>query len=383
MLARAKCTHTRIFLRYDRRTMAIVASRAVFAPNITTVTLPGLSPTMTHGTIASWVKKPGDLLQVGDVLCEIETDKASVGYDIQDEGVLAKILVPALGPELKCGSPIALTVEDMAAYEAFLKMDPSSYAISATAAPTPAATPAAPSSSSVSQTTAAVATSKGPQRFSPAARHMLQSQRMDPSSIVGTAMHGVISKGDVILAINAGTVKANTAATSQHAVATSDASSAPGTGATSAAAVTTNIPSSSPSTFAAPVQIPLVDPTGGQPVNARFTDIPNTNMRKIIAKRLTESKATVPHFYTTIECDIDALMALRKVMKKDLDVNVSVNDLVIKSAALALRDVPEANAKWNKKEGKVDIGDGSVDISVAVATPNGLITPIVTGADKV
>ena len=365
--------------------MVFVASRAVFNPNITTVTLPGLSPTMTHGTIASWVKKPGDLLQVGDVLCEIETDKASVGYDIQDEGVLAKILVPAQGPELKCGSPIALTVEDMAAYEAFLKMDPSSYAIAAApsaAATTTAATPAAPSSSSGSQALAAVATTKGPQRFSPAARHMLASQRMDPSPITGTAMHGVISKGDVILAINAGIVKANTATgTSQHA-ASAHASSAPVTAASSPAGVTTNI-HPSPSTLAAPVQIPLVDPTGGQPVNARYTDIPNTNMRKIIAKRLTESKATVPHFYTSIECDIDALMALRKVMKKDLDVNVSVNDLVIKSAALALRDVPEANAKWNKKEGKVDLGNGSVDISVAVATPNGLITPIVTGADKV
>lgn len=127
--------------------------------------------------------------------------------------------------------------------------------------------------------------------------------------------------------------------------------------------------------------IVLEDPLGGLPVNSKYTDIPNTNMRKIIAKRLTESKATVPHFYTSIECNIDDLMALRKQLRKDMDVNVSVNDLIIKSAALALRDVPEANAKWNRLTNKIEMSQG-VDISVAVATPNGLITPIVTGADK-
>ena len=293
--------------------MVFIASRAVLSPSITTVTLPGLSPTMTHGTIASWVKKPGDLLQVGDVLCEIETDKASVGYDIQEESVLAKILVPAQGPELKCGSPIALTVEDMAAYEAFLKMDPSSYAITtAPATATAAATPAAPSSSSSgSHAMVAVSTTKGPQRFSPAARHMLASQRMDPTPITGTAMHGVISKGDVILAINAGIVKANTvAATSQHSAAT-HASSAPVTSPAAGIATSTTNHHPSPSALAAPVQIPLVDPTGGQPVNARYTDIPNTNMLKIIEKRLTESKVgggriTLPiiHQHTEITLSI-------------------------------------------------------------------------------
>lgn len=105
-------------------------------------------------------------------------------------------------------------------------------------------------------------------------------------------------------------------------------------------------------------------------------------MRKVIAKRLTESKATVPHFYTGMECEIDALLALRKKVKAELDVNVSVNDMVIKAAALALRDLPEANAKWNPRSQQIDGSNTAVDISVAVATPAGLITPIITNADQ-
>jgi pyruvate dehydrogenase E2 component (dihydrolipoamide acetyltransferase) len=117
------------------------------------------------------------------------------------------------------------------------------------------------------------------------------------------------------------------------------------------------------------------------PVNDRYTDIPNSNMRKIIAKRLTESKATVPHYYTSIDCSMDSVMSLRKKLKKQYDINVSVNDFVIKAAALALRDVPEANAKYNVSAKSINTSP-AVDISIAVATPNGLITPILTNADK-
>eukprot|EP01032_Pedospumella_encystans_P018211 gene18211-20738_t len=145
-----------------------------------------------------------------------------------------------------------------------------------------------------------------------------------------------------------------------------------------AAAVHNPTPAAASSSSAAPVAA-----TSQAPVNSHFKDIPNSNMRKVIAKRLTESKATVPHFYTSIECKIDSLMALRKTFKKDMELNISVNDLVIKSAALALRDVPEANSRWNKQSGSIDAATSKqVDISVAVATPNGLITPILTGADK-
>ena len=120
---------------------------------------------------------------------------------------------------------------------------------------------------------------------------------------------------------------------------------------------------------------------GRQPINQNYTDIPNTNMRKIISKRLTESKATVPHYYVTMECEIDELLKFRKSLKQYMDMNVSVNDIVIKSAAMALRAVPAANSKWSPSHGSY-IETSDVDISVAVATPNGLITPIVTNADS-
>lgn len=134
----------------------------------------------------------------------------------------------------------------------------------------------------------------------------------------------------------------------------------------------------SPVTPAPVVQVSHVSST----TDTNYSDVPNTNMRKIIAKRLTESKTTVPHMYTAITSEIDEVLKLRKTLKKEFDINVSVNDIVIKAAALALRDVPEANAKWDAKKDARDVSSDSIDISVAVATPNGLITPIVTAAEK-
>jgi pyruvate dehydrogenase E2 component (dihydrolipoamide acetyltransferase) len=136
-------------------------------------------------------------------------------------------------------------------------------------------------------------------------------------------------------------------------------------------------------TAAAPSAQPAaaVTSSAGGAQSVGYTDIPNNNIRKVIAKRLTESKVTVPHAYTTMECNIDAILDLRKVLKKEFDLNISVNDLVIRAAALALRDVPEANARWDAKAGAART-NAQVDISVAVATPTGLITPIVFGADR-
>jgi pyruvate dehydrogenase E2 component (dihydrolipoamide acetyltransferase) len=136
-------------------------------------------------------------------------------------------------------------------------------------------------------------------------------------------------------------------------------------------------------TVAAPSAKPAaaVTSSAGAAQSSGYTDIPNNNIRKVIAKRLTESKVTVPHAYTTMECNIDAIVDLRKVLKKEFDLNISVNDLVIRAAALALRDVPEANARWDPQAGAAR-ANPQVDISVAVATPTGLITPIVFGADR-
>jgi pyruvate dehydrogenase E2 component (dihydrolipoamide acetyltransferase) len=218
----------------------------------------------------------------------------------------------------------------------------------------------------------------GPLKFSPAARHLVESRSLSTQGLVGTAKGGRISKADVILALQSGQTKP--VVTNLKSTITSNTSSA-----SAATAVSTPISATSTSSL-----IPLHITSSSisytpstEPVNDKFEDIPNSNMRKIIAKRLTESKVTVPHFYSSIECEIDSLMSLRKKLKKDFDTNVSVNDLVIKAAACALRDLPRINSKWSVKEGKVMTeGNTLVAISVAVATPNGLITPIVNNADR-
>jgi pyruvate dehydrogenase E2 component (dihydrolipoamide acetyltransferase) len=324
--------------------------------------MPSLSPTMTHGTIASWVKKPGESMSSGDVLCEIETDKATVGFEIQDDAVLASIISPAGAVEpIACGSVIAISVEDSAAYQEFIKLDtnaiiasfstPSTSEIeTATPAPTAAATASKPAST-------VAATSPTVQRFSPAARHIIESNNIDTLSLVGTSKGGIISKADVLLALKSGKV-AHTPRTEAPKVTPTMTAPAPAAAATNTA--------------------PLVSK---EPSNLNYTDVPSNNMRKVIAKRLTQSKAQVPHFYSSIDCEIDGMLAYRAKLKSDMGVNVSVNDLVIKAAAMALRDVPEANAQWNAASGVIKSGT-SVDISVAVATPTGLITPILTNADK-
>jgi pyruvate dehydrogenase E2 component (dihydrolipoamide acetyltransferase) len=332
--------------------------------------MPSLSPTMTHGTISLWKASPGTELKAGDVLCEIETDKASVGFEMQENCVLAKILVEAHGPETAVGCPIALTVEDAAAYEAFVKSDPSSYKHlegNASAAALASSQPAQ-SATTNEASHAAPAASSGPQRFMPAAPPQAEAPGGVMTGGVGAAKGGRITKGDLLQGLKAGTVKAGAA--KKHVAQTTTA--AP----TQAQATPASAAPSAPASSSA-------GPSQSAPVNEHYKDIPNSNMRKVIAKRLTESKATVPHFYTSIEVEIDKLMAFRKTMKKEFEQNLSVNDLVIKSAALALRDVPEANAKWNKAANAIDASTcRNVDISVAVATPSGLITPILTGADK-
>ena len=287
---------------------------------------------------------------------------------MQDEGVLAKKLVPALGAELKVGEPIALLVDDEAAYKEFIAGGGN---VVPAVAPV---TSAAVTSVTVPTTVPVTSTSThnhshngGTVRPSPAARHIAESNRVDLSSIKGTGKDGRISKSDVLHALKGTSAVATTATTT---IPTTTVSAAPSPVVTPALGTAT--------TSFLPFHGSVVDIS--TPVNQRFKDIPNSNMRKVIAKRLTESKATVPHTYTMMEIEIDSVLSLRKNLKKDLDVAVSVNDVVIKCAALALRDMPEVNAKWNPKTNAVE-DSKSVDISVAVATPNGLITPIVTRAD--
>eukprot|EP01041_Mallomonas_annulata_P005802 gene5802-11708_t len=352
----------KIFL--NRNSSLISRFQAICFSNFVTksVSMPSLSPTMTQGTVAVWKKSAGDILSPGDLLCEIETDKATVGFEVQDDGVLAKIIAQA-GVELKCGEPIALLVEDEAAYAAFLAQG--------------GAIPDAPLASNVTSPLSIAGspveiapTPRANQRFSPAARHLVDSNSLDVSGLVGTSRGGIISKADVVLGLKSGGVKKSVGVTAT----TTQAQSLPSAPVPSAAVNAANVPPPHPpaATIVTPSTSTVYEPTGS------FTDVPNNKMRKIIAKRLTESKATVPHAYHSIQVEIDALMALRAKLKDEAKAVVSVNDIVIKAAALALRDIPQANGSWN---GGVWSHGGPIDISVAVATPNGLITPIITKAD--
>ncbi len=203
----------------------------------------------------------------------------------------------------------------------------------------------------------------------PAARHLSQSKGLDATVLQGTGKDGRITKGDVLKALADGVVlpPLSKAATAESAATSANAAASPVPAASSAA--TLSIPS--PQAIG-DVSIPAITSSGS------YEDITNNNMRKVIARRLTESKSTVPHFYSTVEIELDNILALRKKLK-ERDIKVSVNDLIIRGSALALRDVPEINASYTKSGG-VKMND-TVDISVAVATPGGLITPIVPKTD--
>lgn len=175
-------------------------------------------------------------------------------------------------------------------------------------------------------------------RLSPAARHMVDSQALDITQVQGSAKGGLVTKEDVILGVKSGVAVKGDPSARQR--------SPPPPPATVASDSKTPVTATQQQQEAATVSF-------SSEIGGTFIDIKNSNMRKVIAKRLTESKTTVPHHYTSIECEIDELLALRKELKNDFGVNVSVNDVVIKAAALALRDVPECNGKWVPKTGMV------------------------------
>mmetsp|Transcript_18602 Transcript_18602/g.25808 ORF Transcript_18602/g.25808 Transcript_18602/m.25808 type:complete len:527 (+) Transcript_18602:214-1794(+) len=329
-------------------------------PPHTLFPMPALSPTMETGSIASWNMEEGDEFAAGDVICSIETDKASVDFESQDDGILAKILrTGADAKDLKVGVPICVVVEepeDVAAFSDFTVEEE----VESAAAPGPAATASPPSPS----TTAANTT---PQRdvdpefvLMPSARHLSQSKGVDATVLEGSGKGGRVTKGDVLAALANGT--------HMPPLATKAATTPPPVAAAAAPAVAPTPLSSMV------VDIPPVDTLG------THEDVPNNNMRKIIAKRLTESKRDVPHFYVSTEIELDNVLKLRKTLVQNHDVKVSVNDLIIRSSALALRDVPEVNSTYKPSTGTVET-HSSVDISVAVATPTGLITPIVPLTD--
>eukprot|EP00815_Leptocylindrus_aporus_P006518 CAMPEP_0116058626 /NCGR_PEP_ID=MMETSP0322-20121206/5307_1 /TAXON_ID=163516 /ORGANISM="Leptocylindrus danicus var. apora, Strain B651" /LENGTH=435 /DNA_ID=CAMNT_0003542841 /DNA_START=203 /DNA_END=1507 /DNA_ORIENTATION=+ len=315
---------------------------------------------MEAGNIGGWKIEEGSAFDAGDVLCEIETDKATVDFEAQDEGYLAKIIKPDGSQDIPVGSPVCIFVDDEDDVAKFVD-----YVHEEDTAAAAAVEEEVPSLDV--NTSTAVATGDAPKRtvsdeylLTPAARHLSQSKGLDATVLVGTGKGGRVTKGDVLMNLESlpslSTKSVGASATSAAAALATPAAVAPSPSVTAIA--TSDLP---------------------QPAGT-YEDIPNNNMRKVIAKRLTESKRDVPHFYTSVEVELDEVLALRKKLAKN-NVKVSVNDLIIKSSALALRDVQQVNSTYNAKSGKVSVSS-TVDISVAVATPTGLITPIVTEADK-
>jgi pyruvate dehydrogenase E2 component (dihydrolipoamide acetyltransferase) len=303
------------------------------------ILMPALSPTMTEGTLAKWHKKEGDAIKAGQVLAEIETDKATMEVEAVDEGTLGRIVVPAGTANVKVNDLIALVLEDGEDKSALDKAAPAAPA----AAAKPAAAPATPSPAPAVHDGERIA-------VSPLAKRMAEQSGLNLSAITGSGPGGRIVKHDIEAALASGGAKA--------------APRAP------------TVPTAAATAPAVHVETP------GMPA---YTELPNNNVRKVVARRLTESKQQAPHFYLTIDCAIDALLKLREDLnaKSPKDgagaYKLSVNDMVIKLAAAALRKVPAANASYTEAAIR---RYHDVDISVAVAIPDGLITPIIRHADR-
>ncbi|WP_407051075.1 pyruvate dehydrogenase complex dihydrolipoamide acetyltransferase [Methyloraptor flagellatus] len=338
------------------------------------VLMPALSPTMEKGNLAKWLKQEGDTIKSGDVIAEIETDKATMEVEAVDEGILAKILVPAGSADVPVNTKIAIIAaegEDVAAAAAG---GSSAAAPKAEATPAPAA--ATPAAAPTPTAAPAPAAASGERIFSsPLARRLAKEKGLDLALIKGTGPHGRVIQRDVEAAVASGAAKAGAPAP----VAASAAAPAPAAPAPAAAA-----PAPKPAAAAAPsgmsddAILKLFEP-------GSYEVVPHDGMRKTIARRLTESKQTVPHFYLSIDVDLDALMALREQLNAAAPVKdgkpsykLSVNDFVIKAMALALQKVPDANVSWTDSG---MLKHKSSDVGVAVAIPGGLITPIIRKAE--
>ncbi len=333
------------------------------------ILMPALSPTMTEGNLAKWLKKEGDEVHSGDVLAEIETDKATMEVEAVDDGTIGKILVPEGAQGIKVNAPIALLLAEGEEASALRDVAPAS-------PEPPSAAPSQQEPQQERETSALPAVTAGPASLpasapsgergdgrifaSPLARRMAQHAGLDLAAIRGSGPQGRIVKADIDAALSA-------------------ARGAPAAPAPPAAAPR---PAAAPSGPLVPPAAPALskERVAALAGNPPYTERPLNAMRRVIARRLTESKQTVPHFYLTIDSEIDALLKIRAELNaKSEAYRISVNDFVIRAAALALRQVPAANASWSDEA--ILLWD-SVDIAVAVALDDGLITPIVKAADR-
>jgi pyruvate dehydrogenase E2 component (dihydrolipoamide acetyltransferase) len=320
------------------------------------ILMPALSPTMTEGNLAKWVKSEGDAVKAGEVIAEIETDKATMEVEAVDEGTLGKILIPAGTEGVKVNETIALLLEegeDKSALETAAAPKANGEAkpqVDEAKRPEPSASPQSGGVAREAMTEAKPAEAGERVFASPLARRMAQQAGLDLSQLKGSGPHGRIVKADIEAALK----EPRPAAAPEAKPAAAPAPTPP----------------------AAPAPAPA-----GPPAGAAFEEIPLNNMRKVIARRLTEAKQTIPHFYLTLDCELDALLAMRAQLnaREGADYKLSVNDFVIKAVALAMRKVPGVNASWG---GDKIYQYQDIDVSVAVAIEGGLITPIVRKADQ-
>ncbi|KAJ4979251.1 hypothetical protein NE237_010031 [Protea cynaroides] len=312
-------------------------------PPHTVLDMPALSPTMNQGNIAKWLKKEGEKIEVGDVICEIETDKATVEFECLEEGFLAKILAPEGSKDVPVGKSIAIIVEDL---DDIKKI---SDATSGSEVKEEKTTHQDVRNEKREQKTSA-------SRISPSAKLLIAEFGLDASSLKATGPRGTLLKGDVLAAIKSGIGSSRTSSSSKEKPVSSS--------------------QTQPQTSRGPSS------ESRSPLHSdSYEDVPNSQIRKVIAKRLLESKQSTPHLYLSSDVTLDPLLAFRKELKEKHDIKVSVNDIVIKAVAVALRNVPGANAYWDTEKEEVILCD-SIDISIAVATEKGLMTPIVRNADQ-
>ena len=308
------------------------------------ILMPALSPTMEEGTLAKWLVKAGDKVKSGQIIAEIETDKATMEFEAVDEGIISQLLVAAGTAGVKVNTPIAVIVEEGESLSAVPKAAAPAAAVSVPVAFAAAAAAAAPA-----------AKGQGARVFaSPLARRLALEKGVDLTGVAGSGPHGRIVKADV---------------EGSNALAPVKTSAAP---ATTAAA---------PAKGAMPTGM-TAETVMKMYADRAYTEVTLDGMRRTIAARLTEAKQTIPHFYLRREVRLDALVAFREQMNKGLEsrgIKLSLNDFIIKACALALQAVPNANAVW---AGDRILKLKPSDVAVAVAVDGGLFTPVLRDADS-
>jgi len=303
------------------------------------VLMPEVAAGATHAVVSKWLVEEGSEVSVGQVIVELETDKAVVEYSAEEAGKLSKIIAGD-GVEVEVGAPIAIIGEDAMAEEATPSSPAPEDSKPEPAPPAPIATPIAEDEREEKPAAPEAVEVDPARRFvSPVARKMASDAGLDLGQVVGTGPDGRIVRRDVEAAM-----KEQPAA----------AEPAP----------------AEPSTSSA---------LASQDYSSAYSSRPHSSMRRAIARRLTESKTTIPHFYLTADCDVAELLELRKKLNEVSQVKISVNDMVIRAVAAAFMDVPEANVVWNQEQMLVY---ESADIAIAVATDGGLLTPVLRGVEK-